>query len=131
MKCPSCSATLPEGLSECTSCGVNFAKWKKLEAQKSAERDQQSQAAARVLQTDLPGAVKASLNDPMLGRKIAGAVVAAWIIGGTLFLSCHRGGRQKEPPGKPTGQFAEMRDPKTGDIVHLPIRHLAPNSGKP
>lgn len=116
MRCPSCGRPASQGAEECAACGIVFAKWKKREDGRAEDRRRAEAAALAALEA--PSA-RAGLFDPWLGRGIAGAVVAAWLIGFGLYFH-HRYGR-RPPPGDPTGDYAVMRDQNTGDMRRRPI----------
>ncbi len=120
MKCPSCSAKVPEGEPGCPSCGIVFAKWKERQA-KAAEKSAEEKAKA-LAALEAPAAAGEPF-DPWRGRGIAAAVVLAWMIGFGLYFRHHYGTAQA-PKGNPTGEFAQMRDPQTGELVMLPVRRL-------
>jgi hypothetical protein len=113
MKCPNCGAQAADGASECPQCGLVFAKWKVLE-----ERKKRDEAAAL---TELETAGTREFN-PWIGRAIAGALVAVWMLGIGLYYRHHRARVHRRPLGELTGGTVEVRDPATGELRQLPIR---------
>lgn len=124
MKCPSCSTDVSAGALECLSCGVNFKKWEAREARKADEirrREAQPPSKSQAWAVSIQKAIR---SDPLLGRKVAAGVAGVWFLGGLIYWKTHRQSHEKIPHGTPTGEFAVMRDPQTGDLVHKPIRRL-------
>jgi hypothetical protein len=120
MKCPSCSAKAPPEATECPSCGVVFAKWKKRrERDEEIAREEKARAIA-VLEAGVPPAPDI---DPRWGRGISGGIVLVWMVAFGLYYR-HHYAHHHGPKSTPTGEFAQMRDPKTGDIVTLPVRRI-------
>lgn len=111
MKCPNCAAGAEDGALDCPACGLVFAKWHALQAKRAAAPPPEPEAAAA------PG------PNLWAGRAIAVGVVVLWTAGWALYYR-HRLKSVKLPPGRPTGEFVELRDPATGELRRMPVRHL-------
>ncbi len=118
MECPSCGKTAPAGAAECPACGVVFAKWEKREKDRDEERKREEAAALAALES--PAAAPA---DPWVGRGIAAAIAAAWMIAFGLYFR-HRYARRPPAFTSPTGEFVEFRDPKTGETRRMPVLRM-------
>lgn len=112
MKCPSCAAPAEEGAVECPKCGILFAKFAAVEERRKRE------AAAALAALEAP---PVPAYNPWLGRGIAVGLVALWVLAFGLYFRFHRA-HFKKPLGEKTGEYAEMRDPVTGNLKVLPIR---------
>lgn len=117
VKCPNCAAAAPEGGLECPACGVIFAKLAELRQREKAE------AKAHAALLDAPAPARAP--DPRNYRRLAIAIVLAWMAGLAAFVhvSARRFADTKEAPSDavrpPT---VIMRDPVTGELKELTIR---------
>jgi len=115
MKCPSCGAAYDDGAApECPACGLIFAKWRERQEKEKLE----ALAALQTFETAPQPA-----PNPWRRRVIAGAVVAAWLLILSYFVT-RRPRAARAPVGQDTGAFVEMRDPKTGDMRRMPVRVL-------
>ncbi|HEX4048304.1 MAG TPA: hypothetical protein VH309_10745 [Elusimicrobiota bacterium] len=122
MKCPSCSAECGDGAAECPACGLIFAKWRE-------RREKEKDAALHALAA-LAGPSSPAPTNPWLTRGAAAAFVLAWIL--ILAVYVRRHAPKRAPAlGADTGQFVEVRDPKTGDMRRMPIRRMAGTPAPP
>lgn len=117
MKCPSCSAAANDEAAECPSCGLIFAKWR----DRQAKEKKVAVEALETLETAPAGPLVAM--DQKKLRIAAGAVVGLWIGALALYYAFHMP-KGHAPKGEPTGEYAEMRDPKTGEMRRMPIRRV-------
>jgi hypothetical protein len=79
MKCPNCSVEAPAGAAECASCGLVFAKLRK-----------------KIEELEAP---RPAAYNPWIGRAIAAAVVALWILGfGLYYRRAVAKARASRPP---------------------------------
>ena len=115
MKCPNCDAQSGDDAVECASCGLVFAKWR-------ARREKEKHEAAEALAA-LAAPASAPPVDPRVARGAAVVVVAAWTLGLGFYFGRHPA-KRRPALGAETGEFVEIRDPKTGDMRRLPIRRM-------
>ena len=69
MKCPACSASVPDGSAECPSCGVIFEKY---ELRKKRERAEAEAALASFTEPSRP------IVNPRIGQLAAAALFFSW-----------------------------------------------------
>lgn len=117
MKCPSCSTQAAGG--ECPSCGLIFSKWNQRQERARLKAEEALAALER-------GSGRPASLDPWRGRILAGAFLAAWLIGLTLAARYYMRTR-RIPEGRPVqaGDTVPLRDPATGDIRMMKIQAAA------
>ena len=74
MKCPICAAPCGDDAGECPACGLIFAKW----------RERQEKEKREALESSL-----APVRSPWIGRGIAAAMVASWLLALCFYMIRH------------------------------------------
>lgn len=115
MKCPHCAVESADAAAECAGCGLVFAKWRERAERDKARRESQPPPVS------LAGAeapVFRGFASPWTGRVLALGLVAAWLVGLSLYLRIRYAGGA--PPGEEPAVL--VRDPRTGDLKRLVLR---------
>jgi hypothetical protein len=102
MICPSCAARSKDDAAECPACGLVFAKWRE-----RREKEKREGLEALKAMESRPSPPR---SNPWLVRGAAAVVVAAWVLGLSLYyvrfrLARPRAGAQQSLRGNKIGPF--------------------------